>query len=241
MLILSSSRSNLTISKINLCEMNGFSKKRFFPLLLIWLVIAQGCEKEKESKYPIDIDGNQYDTVVIGTQTWLKENLKTTKYRNGDHINLITDNTKWSTFPIGAFCWYDNNADNKEIYGALYNWKAASSDLLCPYGWHVPTSAEWKELIAYLGGQHDAGGKLKETGTIHWISESEGTTNETGFTALPGGCRYLDGTFKEIKQYGNWWMSDYDNFVYIYYSNEYISEGSWNGNPGFSVRCVKNK
>lgn len=222
--------------------MNKIINYYLILIVILGLLTLPGCEKHKDhSGLPVDGDGNEYDTVVIGSQVWLTENLKTTKYRNGDQIYLVTDNGKWPTWPSGAYCWYDNNPDYKETYGALYNWKAASTDLLCPDGWHVPTATEWRGLIAFLGGQHDAGGKLKETGTVHWISQSEGTTNETGFSALPGGHRYLDGTFREIKQFGIWWMSDFDNFVRISYSNEYISEGSWNGNPGFSVRCLKDK
>ncbi len=213
----------------------------FISILFLGPLFLYSCEKDKKSGFPTDGDGNEYDTVVIGTQVWLRENLKTTKYRNGDQIYLVTDNAKWPTWPTGAYCWYDNDPDYKETYGALYNFKAASSDFLCPEGWHVPTSADWTDLIAYLGIETYAGGKLKETGSKHWKSQSEDTTNETGFTALPGGCRYLDGTFREMKQVGNWWMSDYDSFVHITYSNAQIGEGSWNGHPGFSVRCVKNK
>jgi len=221
--------------------MNILTRLEILTVLIIGMLFFNSCEKEKKSGLPTDGDGNEYDTVAIGSQVWLKENLKTTKYRNGDPIYLVTDNTKWITWPTGAYCWYDNKPENKDVYGALYNWKAASTNSLCPDGWHVPTANEWRQLITYLGVNHDGGGKLKETGTLHWKIQSQSTTNETGFTALPGGCRYLDGTLKEIKKFSNWWMSDYDNFVYISYSSEYISEGSWNGNPGFSVRCIKDK
>jgi uncharacterized protein (TIGR02145 family) len=195
------------------------------PICLLGLILLISCEKKKESGLPLDGDGNEYDTVVIGTQTWLSENLKTTKYRNGDPIYLVTDDTKWSAWQTGAYCWYENSPVNKEAYGALYNRKAASSDFLCPSGWHVPSEADWNELITFLGGQHYAGGKLKETGTLHWISQSQGTTNETGFTALPGGCRYLDGTFRDLREYGYWWMSDLNRFIKLNYSNAMSGEG----------------
>jgi uncharacterized protein (TIGR02145 family) len=216
-------------------------KYKFISIIILGFFLVYSCEKDRKSGFPTDGDGNEYDTVVIGTQVWLTANLKTTKHRNGDQIYLVTDNVKWPTWPTGAYCWYANDAKYKETYGALYNWKAASNGLLCPEGWHVPMGTDWKELNAYLGIAPYAGGKLKETGAIHWMSQSEGTTNETDFTALPGGCRYLDGTFRDLKQVGNWWWSDFDSFVIISYSNAYIGEGSWNGNPGFSVRCVKNK
>jgi|WetSurMetagenome_2_1015567.scaffolds.fasta_scaffold112888_2 uncharacterized protein (TIGR02145 family) len=221
--------------------MNSVVKTRFSYLLLGWLILTQSCEKQKESGLPKDMDGNEYDTVVIGAQTWFKENLKTTKYKNGDPIYLITDDTKWSSWQTGAYCWYDNNPDYKATYGALYNLKTVSTDFLCPDGWHIPTATEWRELIAYLGGAHYAGGKLKETGTLHWISQSEDTTDETGFSALPGGCRYLDGSFRDIKLHGYWWMFNLNRYLTVHYSNEYSGEGSWDGNAGYSVRCIKDR
>jgi uncharacterized protein (TIGR02145 family) len=206
---------------------------------ILALTLLISCEKDKKSGLPRDIDGNVYDTIVIGTQTWFKENLKTTNYKNGDPIYLVTDNYKWSTWQIGAYCWYDNDPNYKETYGALYNHKAASSDLLCPDGWHVATKEEWSLLIEYLGGQFYAGGKLKETGTMHWISESENTTNESGFTALPGGCRDLDGIFQDLRKHGYWWMSGINRYVTVHYSNQMSGEGSCNGIAGYSVRCIK--
>ncbi|MFZ2339030.1 MAG: fibrobacter succinogenes major paralogous domain-containing protein [Bacteroidales bacterium] len=213
---------------------------RSFAIIMI-SVLLTACEKEKKG-LPIDGDGNIYDTVVIGTQVWLTENLKTTKYNNGDPIPLITDNPAWSGFNRGAYCWYDNDIKNKDVYGALYNSYAAKlSNFLCPIGWHIPTASEWSEMITNLGGSFYAGGKLKEAGTVHWISESQGTTNETGFTALPGGCRYLDGTFRDIREHGYWWMSDLNRYVTLHYSNNMSGEGSWNGIAGYSVRCIKDK
>lgn len=206
-------------------------------ILLSTLVIS--CEKDKDSGLPRDVDGNLYDTIVIGTQTWFKENLKTTKYKNRDPIYLVTENDKWSTWQIGAYCWYDNNLDYKDTYGALYNLKAASSNFLCPDGWHVPTKEEWSILIEYLGGSFYAGGKLKETGTIHWISESQGTTNESGFTGLPGGYRDSHGIFQDLKKHGYWWMSGLNRVVSVHYSTSSTGEGSLGGIVGYSVRCIK--
>jgi len=219
--------------------MKIFIQLKFSSILVIWLIIIQSCEKKNDCRLPIDFDGNYYDTVVIGNQTWFKENLKTTKYNNGDPIYLVSDNIKWSNFPAGAYCWYDNNQTHKDTYGALYNWKAVTSGLLCPDGWHAPSQTEWEELIAFLGGRYDGGGKLKEIGSTHWISQSERTTNESGFTALPGGYRYLDGTFHGIREIGCWWMSDYPYFERIIYSTSSIGYGSWYVNAGCSVRCIK--
>ena len=137
-----------------------------------------------------DIEGNVYHAVVIGTQTWMVENLKTTKYRNGDLIPHLTDSLAWVTSVSGAYCWYNNDAATyKADYGALYNWYAAAdSRNIAPIGWHVPSSEEFTVLANYLGGRDVAGDKLKESGTNHWLAPNNGT-NESGFTGLPGGGR----------------------------------------------------
>ena len=110
-----------------------------------------------------DIDGNIYNTVKIGNQAWMAENLKTTKYNNGTEIPLIVDKPAWEALMTGGYCWYNNEDVNKNIYGALYNWYAVNTGNLCPIGWHVPSYNEWDILAAYLGGVDIAGGKLKET------------------------------------------------------------------------------
>ena len=131
-----------------------------------------------------DIDGNTYKTVTIGTQTWMAENLKVTKYNDGIAIPNVTDNTAWRELTTGALCDYGNTPSNSETYGKLYNWHAVNTGKLCPTGWHVPSDAEWTELTDYLGGTSVAGDKLKETGSTHWSNLRTGATNETGFTAL---------------------------------------------------------
>jgi len=163
-----------------------------------------------------DIDGNVYSTVIIGTQVWMSENLYTTKYNDSTDIPLITDYNSWIDLSTPGYCWYKNDAPTfKNRYGALYNWYTVGTKKLCPTGWHVPTDAEWTELTDYLGGKRVAGGKLKETGTAHWKSPNKGATNETGFTALPGGSRGKIGSlgstdiygalFYGIHLYGYWW------------------------------------
>lgn len=192
-----------------------------------------------------DTDGNVYETVVIGTQCWMKENLKTTKYNDGTDIPLITDDTEWFNRTSSAFCWYNNDISNKNIYGGLYNWYAVNTGKLCPSGWHVPTDAEWTILTNYLG-ESVTGAKLKETGTIHWQSPNIGANNETGFTALPSGCRYLSGgeTFGLMGTEGFWWSStERDKISHWFrqltnvYSN--VNRDYCNGIEGFSVRCIK--
>ena len=191
-----------------------------------------------------DIDGNTYKTVTIGTQTWMAENLKVTKYNDGIAIRNITNDLVWREYPTGALCDYDNNPSNSETYGKLYNWHAVNTGKLCPTGWHVPSDAEWKELTDYLGGTTGAGGKLKETGTTHWASPNTGATNETGFTALPGGGRNIYGAFGNIGYYGEWWSAtEYDAATARYRSMISVNSGvssSYNVKEvGFSVRCVR--
>jgi uncharacterized protein (TIGR02145 family) len=192
-----------------------------------------------------DIDGNAYNKVTIGVQVWMAENLKTTKYNDNTSIPLVTDNAAWVALTTSGYCWYNNDAATyKATYGALYNWYTVNTGKLCPTGWHVPEDAEWTTLITYLGGKLVAGGKLKETGTTHWSSPNTGATNETGFTALPGGNRYFNGTYYSIGGYGGWWGSTEDSTTYAwsrFMSCDSTSVGRSYGSKrgGFSVRCVK--
>jgi uncharacterized protein (TIGR02145 family) len=190
-----------------------------------------------------DIDGNTYKTVTIGTQTWMAENLKVTKYNDGTNIPNVTDDTEWGNLTTGAYCNYNNDQSNVATYGRLYNWYAVNTGKLCPTGWHVPSDAEWTELTDYLGGT-GAGGKLKETGTTHWASPNTGATNETGFTALPGGDRDSNGTFDFVGYYGSWWSAtEYNatNALYRLMSNDFslVSRFGSSKEVGFSVRCVR--
>jgi uncharacterized protein (TIGR02145 family) len=193
-----------------------------------------------------DTDGNTYNTIQIGSQLWMQENLKTTRYNDGEAIPLVTDNTTWWNLTTPAYCWFLNNIQvYKDVYGALYNWHTVGTGKLCPIGWHVPSDAEWTVLTDYLGGNSMAGGKMKETGTTHWRSPNTGATNETGFTALPGGYRGDGGGFMHIENYGNWWSANeiYVSFAwiyYIYYNGSHIyRSNSWGKTCGFSVRCIK--
>jgi uncharacterized protein (TIGR02145 family) len=192
-----------------------------------------------------DIDGNTYKTVTIGTQTWMAENLKTTKYNDDTSIPFITDNTSWKNLITPAFCWYNNDASTyKDTYGALYNWYSAASGKLCPTGWHVPSDAQWTVLSTYLGGESAAGDKMKEEGAAHWKNFNNASTNVSGFTALPGGGR-VSGSFSSIEASGAWWSStEYDtDFAWCRELDDNVAElmtGSLEKNMGFSVRCIKN-
>ena len=155
-----------------------------------------------------DVDSNIYKTIIIGSQCWIHQLLKTTKYNHGSAIPLITDNTEWISMTTGAYCNYNNDANNVNSSGRLYNWYAVNTGKLCPTGWHVPGDSEWTVLINYLGGELVAGGKLKEEGTVHWDDPNEGATNSSGFGAIPGGYRfYFDGTFSKNGSYRLWWTS----------------------------------
>ncbi len=194
-----------------------------------------------------DVDGNVYEAVTIGTQTWMAENLKTTKYNDGSAIPVELNNSKWSNLRTPAYCWYANNGPaNKDTYGALYNWYAVSTGKLAPEGWHVAADSEWNALITYLGGTAVAGGPLKEAGMIHWNwgTVNAGATNETGFSALPGGMRTYVGDFSGINLVTYLWSSSNYSETYamactISCSTSDVQRLTLSKWLGFSVRCVK--
>jgi uncharacterized protein (TIGR02145 family) len=189
-----------------------------------------------------DIDGNSYNTVKIGTQVWMSENLKTTKYNDDTSIPLVSDNLSWFNLTTPGYCWYNNDQSTYgNTYGAIYNWYTINTDKLCPIGWHVPTDAEWTTLTTYLGLL--AGGRMKESGITHWSSPNVDAINDSKFTALPGGFRTIDGTFNDTGNRGYWWSSsEYDTtFAWVlgvtYFLN-YVSRDYYVKNYGFSVRCL---
>jgi uncharacterized protein (TIGR02145 family) len=185
-----------------------------------------------------DIDGNVYKTVVIGNQTWMAENLKTSKYVNGAIIPSGLNNTDWSSTTSGACSIYNNNNANDATYGKLYNWYAlVDSRKLCPTGWHAPSEEEWTTMINYLG-LSSAGGQLKETGTTHWQSPNTNSPHLTGFSALPGGYKSNLATFNYLGLYGFWWSTSGRDYV-CHYDLSSVGYGDWSKNYGFSVRCIK--
>ena len=193
-----------------------------------------------------DADGISYDVIPIGTQLWMSENLKTTKYNDGTPIPLVTDNTEWKNLTTPGYCWYENDPTTYgDTYGALYNWYTVNTGKLCPTGWHVPSNAEWTVLTEYLGGANEAGGKLKEAGTTHWDTPNTGATNETGFTALPAGGRSSEaGLFNELAYYGNLWSTSEVNSTdskVIIFSYQTTTWGLHQANKkkAASVRCLK--
>jgi uncharacterized protein (TIGR02145 family) len=232
-------------------------EQNFFKILVLYLtstlIAFTACKKEEDDIYkpgnPItDIEGNTYQTVWIGNQNWMAENLKTTTYNNGTPIDLITDSLDWDTIPTEAYCWYDNNQTQyAETFGALYNWYAVETGKLCPDGWHVPTSHEWvrlEENIASDGHNGTEGTSLKATSG--WNSNGNGT-DDYGFTALPGGVRNGYGEFKYVDSSCFWWstteVSDSTNVNVWYpalsYNYSFVYRSIADKGVGMSIRCLK--
>ncbi len=232
------------ISKLS--GMNKESSKYILLILMAVVIVMVTCSKEEKAPDPVtDIDGNTYKTLKIGTQIWMAENLKTTLFNDGLPITLITDTTDWNSTVTAGYCWYNNDeASNKDTYGAIYNGFTVDSARLCPAGWHIPSLEEWQQLIAFLGDTTTAGGQLKEEGTNHWITPNIGATNSTGFTALASGFRYYDGTFASILYYTCFWSSTNNNsgnqwYTGLYYGNASLKTDYRSKKYGFSVRCIK--
>jgi len=209
-----------------------------------------------------DIDGNIYETVTIGTQVWMTENLRTTRFSNGDSIANVTDDADWKNLTTAAFCWFNNDDANEEIYGKLYNWHAVSDSAnISPTGWHVPTDEEWKTLETYLGMEsadvdssgflfrgiaQNVGGKIRLSGTEFWITPNDSSTNESCFSGLPGGSRQEDGTFTNLGYFSGWWTDSekptgQPGALYRSVSSENgsFSKSAYRFQNGVYIRCVK--
>jgi uncharacterized protein (TIGR02145 family) len=187
--------------------------------------------------------------VTICDQIWTLENLDVTTYRNGDPIPQVTDPNVWENLTTGAWCYYDNNPANGAVYGKLYNWHAVTDPRgLAPVGYHVPTEAEWQTLIeTCLGGAIIAGGKMKETGFVHWDSPNTGATNSSGFTGLPGGYKDKNAAsaFEYLRTVGFWWSSSlgtsstYAWYARAYYNSDDALITQQTQEAGMSVRLIK--
>ena len=194
-----------------------------------------------------DIEGNIYNTITLGTQIWTKENLKSTRFSNGDLI--ATTSLPINNDSTSVFQWaYNQDSLNIAAYGLLYSWYAVTdSRNVCPTGWHVPSEAEWFSLANFLGGDSIAGDKMKETGTAHWLSTSGTVTNSSNFTALPGGSRGNPTGFSNLQTLGKFWSStSWGSNVfpraYIYSlqaTSSALQQSVSVANCGNSVRCVQ--
>ncbi len=192
----------------------------------------------------VDIDGNQYHTVIIGEQEWMAENLKTTKYNDGKNILQITDNDEWSSINKGAYAWYKNNEKYADDYGGLYNWYTVETGKLCPDGWRVPTNNDWKELVDFLAGKGYNGSEaLVLKSRTGWKGNSNGT-DRYGFNALPAGNRHYNGSFNTIDYDVTWWTSTEKssskaNSRFLKFYDDKVTNINYDKNYGFSVRCIK--
>jgi len=227
-------------------DMNRDGIKDVLDILILVDDILDGngvCDEITE--VCVDIDGNFYSTVQIGNQLWMSENLKTTRYNNGDEIPTGLTDGEWQNATSGALAVYDDNELNADIYGRLYNWYAVVDNRgVCPENFHVPTDEEYTQLTIYLGGSDVAGGKMKEAGLEHWNSPNAGATNESGFSGLPGGFRNISGSYVYMGSDGYFRSSsEYSSsqawFHSLHYGNSVVyRDFNMNKNSGNSVRCV---
>lgn len=222
---------------------------KYKKLLLTPVAIVAVAITALQAQNVKDIDGNTYAVVTIGKQIWMAENLRTTKFNDGTSIPLIKGESAWTVLHgelnKPAFSWYnDDPTIDNGIYGALYNWWAVKSNKLCPKGWHIPTDEEWTILTDFLGGDTIAGGKLKSTGTKHWLAPNTGATNETKFNALPAGYHSFLGPYLYKGAVTYFWSStEYDlhnsyfRLLYNDYSN--VLRSFLYNTSGFCVRCIQ--
>ena len=227
------------------------------------MIYCTDCGSSGEPQY---YDGTQWknliggtattstQSVTIGTQVWTTINLDVTTYSDGTAIPQVTDPTAWAALTTGAWCYYNNESANGTTYGKLYNWYAVAgihdtdfntpNKILAPTGYHIPSVTEWTTLTTYLGGETVAGGKMKATGTSLWDTPNTDATNSSGFTGLPGGFRFTNGTFFDVGINGYWWSSSEVDaskawFSVLVYYNGNAYGGNFDKPNGFSVRCLK--
>ncbi len=231
-------------------KINRINKLLTLVIILLFTIVQISCKKDSTSTPVnpvtfslIDYDGNVYDSIRIGTQVWMKQNLKVTHFHNGEAIPRKLSSNFYDAYS-SAYCDYQDDTAISRTYGKLYNYYAvADSREICPPGWHVPTDAEWQTLITYLQGATIAGGKLKETGIMHWSTPNANATNETGFTALPAGVRDTGSDHN----WGTWacfWVKS-NSLLLTYSYKMYYTSGNIDNVPidrstGISVRCIKN-
>jgi len=206
------------------------------------------CTISIQAQTVTDVDGNTYNTISIGNQTWLTENLKVTKFNDQDPIPLVLDDTQWSTQTQAAYCYYQGDVANTNDYGNLYNWYVVNnSKNVCPTGYHVPSITEWEELITFLGGNAVAGGKLKEMGFAHWLSPNTGADNSSSFTLLPSGWRANNNGFYENLYYMAyvWSSTSVDALNSSVLLVGYDSQAAYTSDShiltGLPIRCLKDE
>ena len=211
-------------------------------------VSASEKKGNKEQISSSERTDKNFKTVKIGKQIWMAQNLNVSTYRNGDSILWIQDDSAWSKLRTGAFCYYQNKTANGSKYGKLYNWYAVNDPHgLAPQGWHIPSDAEWRQLIDYLGGESEAGKKLKNNSDWNEYDEKNVLgDNSSGFTALPAGFRDFFGPFYSVGSNCLWWSSSEDKVQYndgifrcLCYDCKNVFRNSFSKRRGVSVRCIK--
>ncbi len=233
----------------------------FWPLTMLMLFFT--CSVYAQDEYPNegmpirDLDGNVYRIIMTESGVWMAQNLNTFKLNDGTPITLVRDNKTWENIKTPAYGFCNWDIKYAETYGAIYNWYAVNTGKLCPKGWHVPTEAEWNDLMDYAGGSQASGdnpAKLKEAGTAHWKSPNTGANNEIFFTALPAGEISYFGTDEEPGTKTNWWTSTEDrlnlepnesatnaNIVGLSYNFHAKSQGTYEKESALPVRCKKDE
>ncbi len=248
----------------SLLHLRSFNINSYQMKHLTWitLVITLSAFSQAPGNGVTDIDGNNYNSVIIGTQEWMKENLNVSKYSDGTPIPQVTDPTAWSNLTTGAWCYYNNDASLGSTYGKMYNWFAVAgihdndtntpNKTLAPSDWIIPSVADWSLLFNHLGGTSLAGGKMKSTGNIQdgtglWMSPNTDATNFSGFTGFPGGYRGASTTNigQNLTGTGHWWCSDYvapfsANYFQLTWTSGAVVNSTWDSRTGISVRGVKN-
>ena len=212
---------------------------KVFTLVTILIFSKTSVFSQQSGSSVIDVDGNQYKSVVLGTQEWLTDNLKVTKFRNGQAIPHIQDSIVWNAWNSAAYVYYKN--DTK--HGVLYNWSVVNDNRgVCPTGWHVPSTAEWDTLAKFLGGEAIAGGKMKAR--LHWETPNTSATNASGFHALPKGMYGVNGSFNNIGRNAYWWSSTENDTLSAWgrevgFNESALFAGHGDKRDGLSIRCIK--
>lgn len=226
-------------------------------LLCLPLILINRCDVLEHDTNPdytgqigqiADIEGHVYNTIGIGLQIWMVENLRTTLLNDGTHITLVSDDSLWNRINSPGYCWYKNDSLTFGItYGALYNFHTVATGILCPIGWHIPDKSEWETLTSFLGGDNIAGGKLKDYYSSYWQGPNYCIVNNFGFNALPGGKRLsITGRFDESGLRGYWWTSstmdshfaNSKSMSNISLTLDNLASGK---NDGFNIRCIKDQ
>lgn len=234
-----------------ICTLTGLASESFYFIRTYTVTDADTVYSEDKIFYThrpdavSDVDGNFYNTIKIGNQVWLAEDLKVSRLNDGTPVKQEKDPKLWISTKDPAWCWYANDSANYSFpRGKLYNWYAVNTGKLCPQGWHVPSNREWEDLQIYLGGDSVAGGKMKTTGTFFWRSPNVGATNETGFSAIPGGYRDGTGQYTYSTMFNRWWSltvfpPEGAYTWYVYHGQKNLYQQGDLKLFGNSVRCLK--